>query len=86
MDAREETEFQNHGRISGATHLNQLGGDLALSAFDGESPDRPILIYCALGGRSEWLASDLQARGFKNLAILEGGLHAWKDAGLPVEP
>jgi 3-mercaptopyruvate sulfurtransferase SseA len=31
------------------------------------------------------VARQLRARGYRNLRILDGGLEAWVDAGLPVE-
>lgn len=86
IDVREESEFLEHGRLPGATNLSQLAGEQILRKLDDEPRDRPILIYCALGARSEWFAADLEATGFKNLHLLQGGLHAWKDAGLPLNP
>jgi len=31
------------------------------------------------------LAQKLQQRGYKNVYALQGGFHAWQNAGLPVE-
>ena len=84
IDAREDSEFKEHGRLPKATNLSQLAGDSVLERLADEPQDRPIFIYCALGARSAWLAEQLETKGFTNLQILKGGLHAWKDAGLPV--
>lgn len=85
VDAREDAEFKNHGRIAKATNLSQLAGETTLATLEKESRNRPFLIYCALGERAALLAADLEQRGFVNLSILEGGFHAWKDAGLAVK-
>lgn len=56
--------------------------------FRGEvelSPERPILLYCAVGGRSRSAAIRLQQKGFTELYNLRGGIVDWIKAGLPVE-
>ena len=57
--------------------------DLLLRA--GELPkDRPILTICAGGHRSRMAANLLKSIGFSNVASVEGGTTAWKQADLPV--
>jgi phage shock protein E len=47
--------------------------------------DRPIMLVCAVGGRS-YAAGQLLARnGFQEIYNLRGGVVAWKHAGLPVK-
>jgi hydroxyacylglutathione hydrolase len=46
--------------------------------------DRPVILQCQGGGRSQIAASVLQARGIPNVVNLSGGFDAWKQAGLPV--
>jgi rhodanese-related sulfurtransferase len=43
-----------------------------------------IILHCASGGRSALAAKTLKEMGYENIAHLEGGIKAWKDAGLPV--
>jgi rhodanese-related sulfurtransferase len=45
---------------------------------------QPILIYCAVGGRSFYAAKYLIIRGYQEIYNLEGGVEAWQKAGLPV--
>jgi rhodanese-related sulfurtransferase len=52
-------------------------------AFD---PVRRIVLYCASGGRSALAADTLQLLGYTQVAHLDGGLKAWRDAGRPVVP
>jgi rhodanese-related sulfurtransferase len=46
---------------------------------------RRIILHCASGGRSALGADSLQAMGYRDVAHLDGGIKAWKDAGKPVE-
>ncbi len=47
--------------------------------------NRPLLIICAVGGRSIVAAQLLTKRqGYKEVYNLKGGIDAWKKAGLPV--
>jgi rubrerythrin len=40
-------------------------------------PDRPTIVYCAIGGRSEVAARFLSSRGFQEVYNLTGGIKAW---------
>lgn len=55
-----------------------LGGKLPLSA------EQPVLLYCAVGGRSYYAARYLKINGFKEIYNLDGGIKAWQKEGLPV--
>ncbi len=46
---------------------------------------KTIFVYCASGKRSAKAAKILRDKGYKNVFELEGGLGAWKQAGLPVD-
>ena len=48
--------------------------------------DRPIILYCAGGGRSALAADVLQRMGYPMVAHLECGFDGWQQAGQPVEP
>ncbi len=81
VDCREQYEW-DAGRVEGSIHipLNDImsgaGGDLA--------PDRPIVVICRSGNRSELATVMLQARGL-DATNLEGGIEAWVADGLPIE-
>lgn len=47
-------------------------------------PTRPTILYCAAGSRSALAAEALQGLGYSDVAHLDGGIQAWKRAGLPV--
>ena len=48
------------------------------------SKDKPVLVYCAAGGRSSRAAEMMRADGFTKVFNLKGGMNAWTAAGLPV--
>lgn len=66
-----------------------LGARLApLSAIDAHDFDRDhakiAVFHCKSGMRTQANAARLLAKGFRDARFLEGGLEAWKAAGLPV--
>ena len=70
------------GHLPGATHL--FLGDL-VEASAQIPRDTPIAVYCQGGTRSAIAASLLQAQGFTKITNVQGGITAWRGAGLPVE-
>lgn len=48
-------------------------------------PAMPVVVICKSGKRAEKAAQILDAHGFKQVTIVEGGTDAWVAAGLPVE-
>lgn len=47
--------------------------------------NRPILVTCGAGGQAALGAYVLQMMGFANVAFIDGGTAAWKQAGFEVE-
>lgn len=46
--------------------------------------DKPILLVCAVGGRSYVAAQVMSRQGFQEVYNLSGGISAWVKAGLPL--
>jgi phage shock protein E len=82
LDVRTKEEWDD-ARLKNATlvPITELQGRLAELPSD---KDRPILIYCAVGGRSARAAQLLTAKGYKNVVNLGGGINAWLAEGRPV--
>lgn len=81
VDVRETREYEVE-HIAGALLL-------PLSSFDPEFfPEiggKRLVLHCAVGKRSEAAAKMLVKEGHKDVRHMEGGMKAWKAAGLPVE-
>lgn len=83
LDVRETNEFVG-GKLPNAVHipLSQLGargGELA------KLTSRPVVVYCVMGRRARAAGAILTKLGFADMYLLQGGLKAWKEAGLPLE-
>ena len=60
-------------------------GNLDVLLEQGLSPDQPIVFVCNTGGTCGRAADFLASRGFDAVSV-EGGMRAWQDAGLAVDP
>lgn len=47
--------------------------------------DRPLLLICAVGGRSYAVGQYLYQKGYPEVYNLQGGIDNWKRAGLPLQ-
>jgi rhodanese-related sulfurtransferase len=47
--------------------------------------EKPVILYCRSGDRSGMAADALRASGWEAYSVA-GGLVAWAEAGLPLEP
>lgn len=81
VDVREAYEWEA-GRIEGARHL-----ELARLAAEAETldRDRPLFVYCRVGGRSGMAAQALRRAGFDAYSMA-GGLVRWDAEGRPLTP
>ena len=82
LDVRTPEETQL-GIIEGATVINFHDDDFEAKIQLMEK-SKPIVVYCASGGRSSQAASILAEQGFMEVYNLEGGLYGWQNEGLPV--
>ncbi len=81
LDVRTPEEFRL-GHIPGAVNIphTELGpriGELQKS--------QAVVLYCMLGPRARLGEKTLLDAGVENVFHLDGGLHAWQEAGFPVE-
>ncbi len=90
VDVRESSEHeQGHiqnahlvprGILEAAADMNYPKHDAALYT----AREKPVVLYCATGGRSAMAAVTLQMMGFKDVYNLAGGIMKWQEAGCPV--
>jgi rhodanese-related sulfurtransferase len=92
IDVRDSSEVAQTGTVQGAVNLAY--GSLTYLA-DNEVPldwrdprladrSRPIITTCIMGPLGALGGKLLHDMGFSNVQILEGGVQAWINAGLPV--
>lgn len=91
VDIRDIRELDREGRIAGAVHAPR--GMLEFW-FDPSSPyhrevfadgEKTYVLFCAAGWRSALGAKSLKDMGFGNIAHVDGGFAALKDAGAAIE-
>ena len=81
LDAREEKEF----KVSRIADAQWVGfNDFDTSRVANINKDRPVVVYCSVGYRSEKVSEQLEAAGFTNVSNLYGGIFEWKNSGQPV--
>jgi rhodanese-related sulfurtransferase len=81
IDVREEHEWKA-GRIAGARHIEIERVASQAATIDR---DRPVVFYCRLGARAGMVANGFRRAGWDAHSI-DGGLTAWAEHGLPLEP
>lgn len=82
IDARTAEEFEE-AHVPGA--INVPIADLTeFAGGRNNASDGPVVTMCGSTGRGEQAATVLGSEGMENVQVLQGGLKAWRDAGLPV--
>jgi rhodanese-related sulfurtransferase len=83
IDVREDREY-DVDHAAGAQHLGRgiLERDVEAAIPD---KDAEIVLYCGGGYRSALSAESLQKMGYRRVISMDGGIKAWRDAGLPLE-
>jgi rhodanese-related sulfurtransferase len=89
IDVRDVRELEREGVIPGAFHAPR---GMIEFWIDPDSPyfkpvfgeQKEFILFCAAGWRSALTTKTVQDMGLDNVAHIEGGFGAWKDAGGPV--
>jgi len=81
LDVREQSEWAE-GHLPGAVHLPRgiIERDIE-NAIPAKATS--MVLYCGGGYRSALVADNLQRMGYINVVSMDGGWHAWRDAGFP---
>ncbi len=82
LDVREPDEFATeHAPKAQLIPLEQFSARMQeVAAYK----DKPVVVMCRTGRRSAKAAQLLQDAGFSQVSSVEGGIEAWKKAGLEV--
>jgi rhodanese-related sulfurtransferase len=81
IDVRDDEEW-DAGHIAGARHVELA--DLTAAA-EGIDRERTVVFNCRTGDRSGMAADAFREAGY-DAYNMDGGIVAWADAGLPLEP
>ncbi|WP_459213009.1 rhodanese-like domain-containing protein [Aquimarina rhabdastrellae] len=76
IDVRTPEEYAQ-GHIKGAVNINYKDDDFS-TLITKVDTSKPVIVYCARGGRSRQSAKLMKNAGFKKIYDLEGGITAWK--------
>lgn len=85
VDLRSPGELQETGRIAGAKTINFSAPEFQTQIAQLDR-DKPVILYCAAGGRSARAAAQLTKMGFKNVYNYAGGMNDWLAKGKKTVP
>ncbi len=84
VDVRSPAEFAG-AHIAGSRNVPLADLDPERLAAGGTlARDRPVLLLCQGGRRASAAAERFEAAGFAQVAVVRGGLDAWRHEGLPL--
>lgn len=73
LDVRQPAEYQRaHIPAAKLIPLPRLADE-----YDQLDPSKPVIVYCAMGGRSRVAAQMLAGQGFEEVYNLNGGINGW---------
>ncbi len=81
IDVRTSKEIRQYGAVAGSQHIGM--GHIAKNGVPFPE-DQPLLVICAVGGRSYAVGRFLEKKGYTEIYNLSGGLNRWSKEGLPV--
>jgi len=82
LDVREPAEWAETGIVSGAVLIPLA--EVEARAVAELRVNEPVYVLCKRGVRARTAAETLVGLGFIKVIVVEGGLLAWLEAGLPV--
>lgn len=78
VDVRTAKEVAE-GKIEGSVNFDYFSPKFLEMCTAKLDKNKPVLVYCAAGGRSLNAAKDLKKAGFKKVYDLQGGYDNWKE-------
>ncbi len=82
-------DVRTPGEVAGGKIANAINIDYNSTAFEEMAakldPEKPVAVYCKVGGRSARAVKVFEELGFKQIYELDGGIISWNAAGQPLE-
>jgi len=82
IDVRDKAKFEQ-GHILGAVNIPRSQIDKEVERYK-KWADKPLVVVCEVGHVAPTMASELQKKGFSQIAVLRGGMNAWRADSLPL--
>ena len=84
IDVRTPVEFrETHALDTRNVPLDKLRPRELMEARD-DSQDDPLYVFCTSGNRARKAYQKFHDAGYNQVVVVEGGVKAWEQAGLPV--
>ena len=80
LDAREKKEF-DVSHLKNAIWVGYDEFDIHKVLQELPNKEKPIVVYCSIGVRSEDIGEKLKKAGYTNVKNLYGGIFEWKNEG-----
>lgn len=84
LDVRTAGEYQN-AHIKNSLQADWVNTEQFKDRVQYLDKSKPVMVYCAVGGRSHSAAEWLRNNGYTNVQELKGGLTAWRALNMPTE-
>lgn len=82
LDVREQEELTGElGCLANIVHIPMQQLPMRVSELNDK--ETPVVMVCRSGGRAARAGEFLESNGFKKVILLDGGMIAWNEAGLP---
>ena len=80
LDTRRKKEFE----VSHLPNAIWVGEKFKMKRLNKIDKEKPVVVYCSVGVRSENYGEDLLEAGFTSVYNLYGSIFSWKDAGYEI--
>ncbi len=80
VDVRTAAEVKSTGKINGAKVMDYSSPDFK-TQIEKLDKNKPVIVYCAAGGRSPRAAALMVKMGFKTVYDYSGGMNDWLAKG-----
>lgn len=84
VDIRDDATVNHHGAMVNAKRLDIKELKDKANTLS-KSKETPLIVVCQTGARAGAAATILKGAGYSDVFVLNGGLAAWKEAGMPVK-
>ncbi|MCE2744571.1 MAG: rhodanese-like domain-containing protein [Burkholderiales bacterium] len=84
VDIRDDDLVKNSGVVPNSKRM-AIKDLKEKAATLAKTKETPLIVLCQTGARAGAAATVLKAAGYTDVFVLDGGLNAWKEAGLPVK-